>query len=189
MIQENDPYFNWIPNEIQLEIIKFVISLPDKWKLNWRTISLVSKRWNKNSWTVFYASIPIQERTEIFIYACPHAHLYYVQQILLHDNRVDPSAGDNWLIRCASDNGHTEVVKLLLQDKRVDPSNDDNYAIRWASANGHIEVVKLLLQDKRVDPSAHNNHAIRWASDCRHTEVVKLLLQDGRCVFPTPNNE
>ena len=114
-------YESWLPNEIWLEIFKFVLSPPDIWKLNWRKISAVSKLWNKNSWTAFYASFPIQERTEIFICACKHAHLYYVEQTLLQDNRVDPSANDNDAIRWAGHSGHTEVVKLLLQDCRSVP--------------------------------------------------------------------
>ena len=65
----------------------------------------------------------------------------------------DLDADDNWAIRVASVDGHSEVVKLLLQDPRVDPSDDDNYAILLASDNGHSEVVKLLLQDERVKNS------------------------------------
>ena len=41
-------------------------------------------------------------------------------RLLLNDPRVDPSADDNYAIRCASENGHVEVVKLLLNDPRVD---------------------------------------------------------------------
>jgi len=65
----------------------------------------------------------------------------------------DLDADDNWAIRVASVDGHSEVVKLLLQDPRVDPSDDDNYAILLASGNGHLEIVKLLLQDPRVKNS------------------------------------
>ena len=109
---------SWLPNEIWLEILKFVLSPPGDWKLNWGYISAVSKLWNKNSWTAFYASIPIQERTEIFIGACEYTHLYYVQQTLLHDNKVDPSAKNNDAFKWASYHGHIEVIKLLLQDGR-----------------------------------------------------------------------
>ncbi len=41
MKQENE---SWLPNEIWLEVFKFVLSPPDIWKLNWRNISIVSKQ-------------------------------------------------------------------------------------------------------------------------------------------------
>ena len=64
--------------------------------------------------------------------------------------RVDPSAEENWAIRCASENGYEAVVKLLLADRDasgrlcVDPSVDNNYPIRMASRNGHVAVVDQL---------------------------------------------
>jgi ankyrin repeat protein len=103
-----------------------------------------------------------------------------VMKMLIKDPRIDPSASNNWAIRMASGNGHTEIVKLLLNDNRVDPSADKSYAIQMASAYGHTEIVKLLLNDNRVDPSADKNYAIRMASAYGHTEIVKLLLNDNR---------
>lgn len=40
-------------------------------------------------------------------------------QLLLHDARVDPSAGYNKVIIWASRNGNVAVVQLLLADERV----------------------------------------------------------------------
>ena len=54
-----------------------------------------------------------------------HGHLAVVEK-LLQDRRVDPSAGNNYAIRYASQNGHFLVVKRLLQDARVDPSAGNN---------------------------------------------------------------
>ncbi len=105
---------------------------------------------------------------------------YLASKVLLADQRVDPSAENNWDIIWASKKGHLEIVKLLLADPRVDPSDNNNFAIQWASNNGHLEIVKLLLADKRVDPSARHNHAILWASEGGHPEIVKLLLADQR---------
>jgi len=101
---------------------------------------------------------------------------------------IDPTIDNNYSIRMASENGHTDVVKLLLQDERVDPSDDSNYAIRMSSENGHTGVVKLLLQDERVDPSAYNGRAIRMSSENGHIGVVKLLLQDQRVDPSTTSN-
>jgi ankyrin repeat protein len=101
----------------------------------------------------------------------------YILNISPHRFNINPSAVNNYTIRWASQNGHSEVVKILLTDDRVDPSANDNFSIRWASQNGHLEVVKILLTDERVDPSARNNEAIKWASEYGHLEVVKILLE------------
>jgi hypothetical protein len=96
------------------------------------------------------------------------------------DEGVDPSARDNYAIRKASLEGHTDEVRLLLQDERVDPSDLRNQAIIIASRKGHTEIVRLLLQDGRVDPSDQHNRSIRLASWNGHIEIVRLLLQDER---------
>ena len=43
-------------------------------------------------------------------------------KMFLKDERVDPSAGDNYAIRVSAENGHLDVVELLMKDERVDPS-------------------------------------------------------------------
>ena len=106
----------------------------------------------------------------------------------LLDQGEDPSDDNNWAIRLASRNGHTEIVKVLLQDERVDPSDKDNYAIRMSSNNGYTDIVKLLLQDRRVDPSGGDNYAIGLASKNGHIEIIKLLLQDERVDPSNMNN-
>ena len=74
----------------------------------------------------------------------------------LQDPRVDPSVEDNVALRCASENGHKEIVKLLLKDPRVDPSAQDNSAIRYAEQKGYKEIVKLLEQAARVQARLKN---------------------------------
>ena len=69
---------------------------------------------------------------------------------LLEDSRVDPSSGDNYAIKFASDLGYLNIVNRFLQDPRVDPSASDNAAIRWASRRNHTDVIKRLLDDNRV---------------------------------------
>lgn len=44
----------------------------------------------------------------------------------------DPSVGDNWAIKYASQTGNLRVVNELLADRCVDPFAGDNYAIRKA---------------------------------------------------------
>jgi hypothetical protein len=103
-----------------------------------------------------------------------------IVELLLADERVDPSARGNWSIRHASENGHVLVVRSLLKHSRVDPSARGNWSIQTASMNGHVSVVRSLLKDARVDPSVNDNWAIRIASRNGHTSVVKALLKDSR---------
>ena len=115
---------------------------------------------------------------------------YEVVKLLLADNRVDPSAKNNYAIIAASNYGNTKVVKLLLADNRVDPSTCDNASIILASEYDHPEVVRLLLTNNKVDPSADNNLAITLASANANDlyEVVKLLLNDDRVDSSADNN-
>ncbi|KAI9344387.1 ankyrin repeat-containing domain protein [Obelidium mucronatum] len=112
-------------------------------------------------------------------------------------DRVDPSDSANDAIRCASQQGHTEIVKLLLTDPRVDPSALNNEAIRLASRYGRYETVELLLSldsKYKIDPAAANQQSIRHACEVRHSlkepnnagRLVQLLLADRR-VDPTVN--
>jgi hypothetical protein len=45
-----------------------------------------------------------------------------IVEMLLKDNRVDPSADGSCALRNASLNGHKEIVEILLKDNRVDSS-------------------------------------------------------------------
>ena len=76
-----------------------------------------------------------------------------VLQILL-EHGIDPSAQDNFAIKSASEEGHTDVVRLLVGQNNINPSANDNYAIRVASQEGHTDIVRLLLEQDEVDPSA-----------------------------------
>jgi hypothetical protein len=100
--------------------------------------------------------------------------------LMLQDERVDPSAGNNWAIQYASEKGYLDAVEQLLQDSRVDPSAHRNIAIRVASERGCLAIVDRLLQDPRVNPSAVFNYAIQLASGNGHLAVVDRLLQDPR---------
>ncbi|RKP18107.1 hypothetical protein ROZALSC1DRAFT_30161, partial [Rozella allomycis CSF55] len=88
-----------------------------------------------------------------FQFACLCDLLQFFQD---HDFRLkrgvqpDPSADENYAIRVAARNGHTEIVKYLLTNPRVDPRANGNYAIQRASKYGHADVVKLLLADPRM---------------------------------------
>ncbi len=105
-----------------------------------------------------------------------------VVRYLVGERGVDPAALDNFAIRWAALNGHTDVVKLLLDlplERGVDPAADDNFAFRWAAENGHTAIVQLLLDlplERGVDPAARNNSALCYAAENGQTDVVQLLL-------------
>jgi hypothetical protein len=111
--------------------------------------------------------------------AARDGHIAVVER-LLQDERVDPSADNNYAVRLAARDGHIAVVERLLQDERVDPSAGDNYAVRWAAENGHLAVVERLLEDDRVDAAValrHSRPEHRKRFECRErlTEICIAL--------------
>lgn len=111
-----------------------------------------------------------------------------VVELVLKDERVDPSASNNQAIILASENGRSKIVDLLLNAKNFIPGGN---AIYSASASGNVEILKKLLEYKKEDPSgngniltfdpaANNNSAIIRASDLGFDQVIKILLSDPR---------
>eukprot|EP01118_Nematostelium_gracile_P006599 TRINITY_DN2121_c0_g5_i1.p1 TRINITY_DN2121_c0_g5~~TRINITY_DN2121_c0_g5_i1.p1 ORF type:complete len:393 (-),score=78.12 TRINITY_DN2121_c0_g5_i1:34-1167(-) len=101
--------------------------------------------------------------------------------LLLENEKVDPTVHNNEAIRMASERENVKILKRLLQDPRVDPSDFKNDAIKIASQYGNPEAVNIILQDPRVDPSDSDNKALCLA--VRSLKVVNRLLQDARvCV-------
>jgi len=113
--------------------------------------------------------------------------LVNIIDMLLSDDRVDPSTNQNDAIIQASMDGQLEIVNRLLQDVRVDPSTQYNDALIEASAQGHVNIVDRLLQDERVNPADYDNDAIGKASLHGHVAMVYKLLQDPR-VDPSDND-
>jgi ankyrin repeat protein len=129
---------------------------------------------------------------------------------LLESGQLDPSFDNNFAIRFASQNGHTDIVKALLKHPKVDPAACSNHSIQRAAHGGHLDIVRLLshhprinrfalndalqqaascgnkeiveylLQLPEVDPTWESNHALRWAARDGLHEIVSILLQDRR---------
>lgn len=89
---------------------------------------------------------------------------------LLADQRIDPSAQHNILIREASEYGDIDMVRLLLSYSRVDPPED---AIYWAMRSRNTEIVELLLSDKRVQSRLASNDVLRVHVE-RYLQLTKL---------------
>ena len=105
-----------------------------------------------------------------------------VLELLLKDNRVDPSYDNNCLIQEACHNyafGY-ELVEILLKDPRVDPTDDGNLAIEYASENDDYELVKLLLGDIRINNADSINIAIRTAIKHGNHKTLRILLNNDK---------
>jgi hypothetical protein len=71
----------------------------------------------------------------------------------MQDERVDPSADDNYAMRLAAERGHIAVIERLLQDKRVDPSADDNYVKAISrSSNDCWKTSALIRRPTTITP-------------------------------------
>ena len=101
-------------------------------------------------------------------------------EILLKDDRVDPSLDDNGAIVHACANGHTELAELLLKDTRIDYAARQNEPIILAVCNGHAKIVRMLLMELYVEPADRSNQAINSAAQNNQAEIIKLLLEDFR---------
>lgn len=121
---------------------------------------------------------PHDENNKAIQYAC-ELKRYEIVDILLKDDRVDPTVRFNIPIRRAAQKGFTKIVERLLQHPLVDPSALDNLAIAEAAKGGHDEILDLLLSDPRVNPADGHNRALYSASLFNRLHIVeKLLLND-----------
>lgn len=117
------------------------------------------------------------------------AHRVDIIISLISNNRVDPSANDDALLKWAVANKYADLVIVLLKDSRVDPSVDSDAAVKWASDEGHTTIIAMLLKDSRVDPSAGDDESIKWASMRGYTDIVVMLLTDDRVRGSLDNGE
>jgi hypothetical protein len=139
---------------------------------------------------VWLREVTLPEGEEI--YKDPGGNKYKAHQIILGRRRdlrkvstwkyliksgADVHARDDHALRCASNNGHLEVVKYLVEHG-ADVHARDDYALRCASNNGHLEAVKYLVEHG-ADVHARDDQAQRWASLNGHLEAVKYLVEHG----------
>ncbi|KAJ3154582.1 hypothetical protein HDU89_007820 [Geranomyces variabilis] len=108
-----------------------------------------------------------------------------VVDLLLQDERIDPTADHNKALRLAIGgdtraNDDDDVVLRLLQDPRIDPSFNNNEAVQNVARYRSARVMAELLKDPRVNPAANDNYAIRVARRDQREDVVTVLLADER---------
>lgn len=64
-----------------------------------------------------------------------------------HENGIDITQGNNYVLRHASLNGSFHIVNYILLHVQDIPQNTKNIAIQWATENGHYDIGMLLLQN------------------------------------------
>lgn len=121
---------------------------------------------NDNSWLVEY----------IFKCCAEYGDADLIN-IMLDNNRVDPSIYKNYAICMSSYKGYLSIVERLLEDPRV---NFGKKSLRSAIRNGHLPVVNRLLEDPRVGPFMSDNFPILIAICNGHIDIVRRLLEDPR---------
>lgn len=167
-------FFNDLPDKVSLKIFSLI---------DHRDVLLVNKLFYKIGWLAFDPGINSSSMLRGAVKARDIASV----KKLLQDERIDPSAKNNYALKKACRKGFTRIVTLLLAHPKVDPGAEDNYAIKFASERGHAKVVRLLLAHEKVDPSSEDNRAIILACRYGHKKVVKLLLAHPK-VDPTVDN-
>ncbi|KAL0477896.1 hypothetical protein AKO1_012714 [Acrasis kona] len=102
-----------------------------------------------------------------------------IVQMLLQDERVDPSYQNSLCLSNAIYSCNDEIVRMLLMDKRANPSDVvDDYI---SSCDfGDVGIVRMLLIDGRLNPSVENSRALTIATQHKYDELAMLLLQDER---------
>jgi ankyrin repeat protein len=100
-----------------------------------------------------------------------------VIQLLLNDNRVDPSVFNNYAIRFACETGSVEITRLLLNHPKVDPSVNNNDCLKKAVKKQYVEVVRLLLKHPKVDPNSGNGAPLAFACQKGDRAMVEALLE------------
>eukprot|EP01117_Protostelium_nocturnum_P005168 TRINITY_DN1879_c0_g2_i1.p1 TRINITY_DN1879_c0_g2~~TRINITY_DN1879_c0_g2_i1.p1 ORF type:complete len:243 (-),score=61.05 TRINITY_DN1879_c0_g2_i1:271-999(-) len=81
-----------------------------------------------------------------------HGHEEVVN-LIIRDERFDPSAERQCLLRSSVALQLYSVVELLLQHEKVDPSAEDNESLRTAIKKKDDKMVAMLLMDPRVNAS------------------------------------
>ncbi|KAI8587073.1 hypothetical protein BDZ88DRAFT_481240 [Geranomyces variabilis] len=150
-----------------------------------------------NNWAIYAASghgacsavkiLMLDPRVQLCnesLYVACDAGRRDVVDLLLQDERIDPTADHNKALRLAirgdTTANHDDVVLRLLQDPRIEPSFNNNEAVQNVARHRSARVMAELLKDPRVNPGANDNYAIRVARRDQREDVVAVLLADER---------
>lgn len=138
----------------------------------------------------------ILQRDTALKIACAKGYIG-ITEILLHDERVDPSVGDfeivkkvfedetvqeknglwkKFAIQYAINHNHPKIVTIIETDPRASPVFLWNYAVY----NKNVDFVKLLLNDERIK-DVHIKNAFSVASKNGDFDIMELLLQADNC--------
>lgn len=118
---------------------------------------------------------------------CESNHLL-ILELLIEDERFDPSFNHNQLLQSACLKGNTSIVKILLQDERVNPADQNNQALKNAYEKKFTAIFLELLKDSRVDPTCDNHYILKNALKKNYLTLLCELLKDPRVDPSFENN-
>ncbi len=102
-----------------------------------------------------------------------------VSEALEHiiSSTVNPEKTRGWVVRKATEHGHSEIVKVLLENGVIS-EEDRGWAVKDAAEHGHLEIVKVLLANGVISED-DRGRAVSRAAYKGHLEIVKALLANG----------
>ncbi len=100
---------------------------------------------------------------------------------LLLEQETQPEIFDlRWMLECANQKGHADLVKFLLEKYKINSDlftdEDVGTALTYASHNGDLNLVEYLLGPNFVISKEYHNHALRCACEGGHFTIVNVLL-------------
>lgn len=95
---------------------------------------------------------------------------------LILDQSTDVYENSLEVLKMASEEGDTELVKIILGIGIPEIDDGKEQALQWSAAKGQHDTVKALLKDG-ADVHAGKDLALRKAAESGHTKTVKLLLE------------
>ena len=110
-------------------------------------------------------------------------------ELLLQNQRVDPTANENEALKTAIENNDLRMVQLLLSDDRS-KSVDHLDLAKNAAACGSLQVLSWMLDTYSIDPPSDDNeqsdNLLETAIMYRQLGIVKFLIQELK-VDPSAN--
>lgn len=111
--------------------------------------------------------------------ACCRGYIKLVQ-LLLDDNRVNPSEEKNQCLYNAIIHNKIPIALKLLDDERVDIDMSWSLILKAASEYTDCELIERLLLLKHINPSENTNEALFTSFQKRNMKLFYILLYDCR---------
>lgn len=108
-------------------------------------------------------------------YACEHTNLEIIE-LLLADQRVNPSQNDSKILIDSVEQGRVDVVSILLSDPRIDPNNGVGRPLRTAIRTRHLQMIELLMHNETIARYV-DSFIMSLARGTNDQRIVELLTR------------